>query len=125
MSCCKNANCKKSANSTTMPADEFKAKDMFFVAQEAVIKLLNIAHLNNRVLPPDISPLKLANLIHELVTSKKTIDDATRADSGNYVLKFGPNKAYELHLPAALGSDAEAQTPDPQKTFDFESFDRI
>lgn len=118
MSCCKKSCCKKA--SPNLPASSLRAKDVLNTARLVVERLLSVAHFNNTILPADISPLKLANLINDLRAALRP--DAAAEPPTNYVLKFGPNKAYELHLPAT-NSEPPAFAPDPQQKFDFESLE--
>lgn len=119
MSCCKKLCCKKAE--ADFPASSLQAKDVLNTARLVVAKLLNVAHFNNTILPADISPLKLANLINDLRAALRR--ESPPETHASYVLKFGPNKAYELHLPAT-NSGPPALAPDPQQKFDFESFER-
>lgn len=117
MSCCKKSGCKNFTEQQ-LPASDFSARDTLAAARAVVTKLLDIAHLNNKILPAEISPLRLANLIDELLRGRDVAAPDTQAMSGSFVLKFGPNKAYELHLPA--GAAVAPEPKDPQKMFDFD-----
>lgn len=113
MSCCKNNKCKN-FNEQQLPVSELSARETLTAAREIVGKLLGLAHLNNKILPGDISPLRLANLIADLLRIGAAPAPTTATD--NFVLKFGPNKAYELHLPATA---PKTLVTDNQKMFDF------
>jgi hypothetical protein len=117
MSCCKKSGCT-SFTEQQLPASDFSARDTLAAARAVVTKLLDIAHLNNKILPSEISPLRLANLIDELLRGRENIKPDAQPVVGEFVLKFGPNKAYELHLPA--GAAVAPESKDPQKMFDFD-----
>lgn len=118
MSCCKNQTCKNTTQQN-LPTSNISANDALTAAKAVVAKLLQIAHFNNKILPSEISPLLLANLIAELLQQCERSPATVLPQRGeNFVLKFGPNKAYELHLPA--GTPKVAQQADPQKMFNFE-----
>lgn len=120
MSCCKKFGCKNT-NPQQLPTEEMRAANTITTAREIVIKLLDIAHLNNKILPGDISPLRLANLIDDLINvkNKPAQPATTQTTQQDFVLKFGPGKAYELYLPA--GSSLAPTPKDPQTTFNFEA----
>lgn len=122
MSCCKKSDCKNAA-AQNLPTSEFNALDTFAAAKVAMTKLLSVAHLNNKILPGDISPLYLANLIADLIRRQPAQPPASdaptpAAQNRDFILRFGPNKAYELHLPG--GSSTTPEIKDPQKFFDFD-----
>lgn len=117
MGCCKKSGCKNFTEQQ-LPVGDFSARDTLAAARAVVTKLLDIAHLNNKILPAEISPLRLANLIDELLRGREALKPDAQPVAGEFVLKFGPNKAYELHLPA--GAAVEPAPKDSQKMFDFD-----
>lgn len=118
MGCCKKQTCNNYAKQD-LPTSNISAQAGLDAAKVVVEKLLQLAQFNNKILPSEISPLRLAQLIAELVGQREQNTPTVQpAAVDHFVLKFGPNKAYELHLPA--GADISAPQKDAQKMFNFD-----
>lgn len=124
MSCCKKP---YSCKNETLPKEKLTTTDMVSMTQRIVTRLLDFAHLNNKTFPTELTPLVLANILHSLLEENIKLKEKTPPPAAvpvleEFVLKFGPNQAYELHLPGKLPVTAALQA-DPQQKFDFNNTD--
>jgi hypothetical protein len=124
MSCCKKSGAGKTE---TLPKEKMTTTDVFAMTQHIVARLLQFAHLNNKTFPAELTPLALANLLHSLLEENGKLKEKTQSPAAlpvreEFVLKFGPNQAYELHLPGKQSVTAALQA-DPQQKFDFSNMD--